>query len=121
MLLHFVCLFVLHVCVCAQCCSTFVNQETVAYQAPLNMEFFRLEYWGGCHFFIQGIFPTQEWNLCLLHLQAESLLLRHQGSPQSIDVRTFSFLRTLPICSFCPQYSCSHISHGWLCLTLLIF
>ena len=21
----------------------------------------------GCHFLLQGIFPTQEWNLCLLH------------------------------------------------------
>ena len=22
----------------------------------------------GCHFLLQGIFPTQGWNLCLLHL-----------------------------------------------------
>ena len=25
----------------------------------------------GCHFLFQGIFPTQEWNPCLLHWQAD--------------------------------------------------
>ena len=28
-----------------------------------------------------GIFPAQGWNLCLLHRQADSLPLSHQGSP----------------------------------------
>ena len=32
---------------------------TVAHQAPLPMGFPRQEYWSGCHFFLQGIFPTQ--------------------------------------------------------------
>ena len=35
----------------------------------------------GCHVFIQGIFPIQGSNLYLLHKQADSLLLSHQGSP----------------------------------------
>ena len=38
-----------------------------------------------CHALLQGIFPTQRLNLCLLHLlqwQAGSLPLIHQGSPQ---------------------------------------
>ena len=38
----------------------------------------------GCHFLLQGIFPTQGLNphlLCLLHWQAGSLPLRHLGSP----------------------------------------
>ena len=35
----------------------------------------------GCHFPLQGIFPTQGLNLRLLHWQADSLLLSHQGSP----------------------------------------
>ena len=26
----------------------------------------------GCHFLLQGIFPTQGWNLHLLHWQAEA-------------------------------------------------
>ena len=34
----------------------------------------------GCNFLIQGIFLTQELNPCLLHWQADSLLLSHLGS-----------------------------------------
>ena len=30
---------------------------------------------------VLGIFPAQGWNLCLLHWQADSLPLSHQGSP----------------------------------------
>ena len=35
----------------------------------------------GCHFLLQGIFLTRGSNPCLLHWQADSLLLSHQGSP----------------------------------------
>ena len=35
----------------------------------------------GCHFLLQGIFPTQVSNTHLLHWQAHPLLLSHQGSP----------------------------------------
>ena len=35
----------------------------------------------GCHFLLQGIFPTQGSNPCLLHWQVDSLPLSHQGSP----------------------------------------
>ena len=34
-----------------------------------------------CHFFLQGIFPTQGSNPHLLHWQADSLLLCHRGKP----------------------------------------
>ena len=37
----------------------------------------------GCHFLLQGIFPTQGSTLCLLHWQGHSLLLHHLGSPIS--------------------------------------
>ena len=40
----------------------------------------------GCHFLLQGIFPTQGSNphlLCLLHWQVDSLSLCHLGSPCS--------------------------------------
>ena len=33
------------------------------------------------HFLLQGIFPSQGSNLCLLHWQVDSLPLSHQGSP----------------------------------------
>ena len=39
---------------------------TVAHQAPLSMGFSRQEYWSGLHFLLQGIFPTQGLNPCLL-------------------------------------------------------
>ena len=48
----------------------FVTPWTTACQAPLSMGFSREEYWSGCHFLLQGIFPAQESNLrllCLLH------------------------------------------------------
>ena len=42
------------------------------------------EYWRGCHFFLQGTFPTQELNphvLCLLHCRQVLYPLSHWGSP----------------------------------------
>ena len=35
----------------------------------------------GCHFLLQGIFPTRGSNPRLLHWQADALLLSYQGSP----------------------------------------
>ena len=40
---------------------------TITRQAPLSMEFSRQEYWVGSHSLLQGIFPTQELNLDLVH------------------------------------------------------
>ena len=51
----------------AKPCPTLATPWTVARQAPLSMGFSRQEYWVGCHFLLQGIFPTQELNLGLLH------------------------------------------------------
>ena len=53
----------------------FVTLWTVACQAPLSMEFSRQEYLCGLHLLLQGIFPTQGSNSCLLRLlqwQADS-------------------------------------------------
>ena len=36
----------------------------------------------GHHFLLQGIFPTQGSNPCLLHWQVDSLPLSHQGGPK---------------------------------------
>ena len=38
----------------------------------------------GCHFLLQGIFPTQGSNPTRLHWQADSLQLSRQGSPAAI-------------------------------------
>ena len=69
------------VCVCAHtqsvsCVQLFVTTWTVARQPPLSMEFSRKEYWIGCIFLLQGIFPTQGLHLLhLLHWQMGSLPL----------------------------------------------
>ena len=47
------------------------------------MGFSRQEYWSGCHCLLQGIFPTQGSNPCLLHWQEDSIPLSHQRSPFS--------------------------------------
>ena len=54
----------------------FVTPWTLVHQAPLSMGFPRQEYWTGLLFFLHGIFLP-----CLLHWQAGSLPLHHQGSP----------------------------------------
>ena len=63
--------------------DSFVTPWTAARQAPQSMGFSRQEYWSGLPFPSPGIFPTHGSNLSLLyvlHWQAGSLLLSHQGS-----------------------------------------
>ena len=43
----------------------FVTPWIVACQAPLSWDFPGKNTGVGCHFLLQGIFPTQRWNLCL--------------------------------------------------------
>ena len=59
---------------------------TVAGQTPLSLGFCRQEYWVSCHFFLQGIFPTQGSNLHLLHWQANSVPLSHVDSPSCLYI-----------------------------------
>ena len=47
----------------------FTIPRTVAYQAPPSMEFPGKSTGVGCHFFLQGIFPTQGLNPGILHWQ----------------------------------------------------
>ena len=61
--------------------DSFVTPWTVAHQAPLSMAFPGKKMRVGCGLLLQGIFLTQGWNLGLLHRQADSLPLNHQGSP----------------------------------------
>ena len=68
---------------------------TVAHQSPLPMGYYRLEYWSGLPFPLQGIFPTWELNLHLLHWQADSLPMSHLRNPFSN----------------CPLESCNNLIH----------
>ena len=68
----------------------------------------------GCYFLLQGIFPTQGSNPCLLHWQADSVPLSHLGSPcwflasssakNYILLRCFSSLLPISTVLNCRQY-----------------
>ena len=67
------------------CPRLFVTTWTVARQAPLSWDSLGKNTGVGCRFLLQGIFPTQGSNVCLLcplHWQADSLPLSHLGSPK---------------------------------------
>ena len=70
-------------CLVAKLCPILCN-PMVACQAPLSMGFSRQEYWSGLPFPSPGDLPDPGSNLHFLHWQADSLPLRHQGSPLSI-------------------------------------
>ena len=64
--------------------DSFATPWTVAHQAPLCPWDSPGKNTGvGCHFLLQGIFPTQGLHLHLLHWQADSLPLSHQRSPNN--------------------------------------
>ena len=64
---------------------------------------------GPCCSVMQGIFPDQGLNLCLLHWQADSLPLSHQGSPISHHFFVFSFCND--DCSdLCVSHTCFQAS-----------
>ena len=59
----------------------FATLWTVAHQATLSMDSLGKNTGVGCHFLLQGIFPTQGLNLHLLLCQEDALPLSHQGNP----------------------------------------
>ena len=66
---------------CGQTGRRFTFWATREAQAPLPMEFSRLEYWSGWPFPSLGIYPTQGLNLGLPHCRLILYHLGHQGSP----------------------------------------
>ena len=74
--------------------DSFVTPWTVAHQAPLSMGFPRQDTGMGCRFSLQGIFPTQEFNLPLLlscNGKVDSLPLVPYGkTKQSINQSKYS-------------------------------
>ena len=63
----------------------------------------------GCHALLQGIFPTQGLNPCLLHWQADSLLLEPRGKLYNIVSELKVKLAFCTQISFCIQlfYCCA--------------
>ena len=73
----------------------------------------------GYHFLLYGIFPTQELNLCLLcllHWQADSLLLHYLESPICYLCYVLFIVHILTICI----YKCVYIYIYSSCRVLLI-
>ena len=60
----------------------FETPWTIAFLAPLSMEFSKQEYCSGLPFPSPDLL-TQEWNLCLLHCRQILYCLTHQRSPPS--------------------------------------
>ena len=71
----------------------FATLWTVACQVLLSMGFSGKNTGVGCHALLQGVFPTQEWNPCLMHWQADSFPLSHQGRPE----RAWGLIGTLVV------------------------
>ena len=86
----------------------FVTPWTVAYQAPLSMQFSRQEYWVGCHLLLQEIFLTQGWNPGLPHCRQMLYHLSHQGKGKHL-INRFNIKAMepdfKPICYLCIQTS----------------
>ena len=53
-----------------------------------------------CHSLFQGIFPTQGWNLGLLHCRRSFYQLSHQGSPLQVSVRPIVDIQRFLFCLF---------------------
>ena len=58
-------------------------------QVPPTVGFSRQEYWSGCHFLLQGIFPTQGLNPGLPHCRQTLYHLSHQGSHLKKSPQTY--------------------------------
>ena len=75
--------------------SSFETPWTIAHQAPLSMGFPRQEYWSGSPFPSPGESsqPRDGICICLMHWQAGSSPLRHQGSPKTclVWINSFNF------------------------------
>ena len=79
-------------------CLTFA---TVACQTPLSMDSLGKNTGVGCHFLLQGIFPTQGWNPGLLHCRQILYPLSHQGRPFSMVSTSNSVTTFSPHCPNC--------------------
>ena len=75
-------------CVCGQLFTSaqfFATPWTVAHRAPLSMGFSRQEYWSGLPLPPPGDLPDPGIKPASPALQADSLLLNHEGSPE-VDI-----------------------------------
>ena len=79
--------------ICAQSCPTLCDPMDWSPPVGCPHDFACKNTEVSCHFLLQGIFPTQELNLCLLRWQADSLPLHHLGTP----IFTWTLTNGLPL------------------------
>ena len=82
-------------CICAQLLGHTDSLETawtMACQASLSMGFSRPNTGVGCHFLLQGIFPTQGWNPGLLPWQRGFFTTEPPGKPALICANLHDFV-----------------------------
>ena len=71
----------------------------------------------GCHFLLQGIFPTQGSNPGLSHCRQTLYRLSHQGSPEADNFLKFFFLTScIQLNSKLGQFYLLNISHVYFYL-----
>ena len=71
-----------------QSCPSLATPWTIAHQAPLSLGSSRQGTRVGCHFLLQGIFPTQGLNPGLPHCKQILYPLSRQGSPMNTELGT---------------------------------
>ena len=109
------------VCVCVYCClhskshPTLVTPWSIICQTPLSMGFPSKSTGVGCHFFFQGIFLTQGWNLHLLHWQAYSLTTEPLRKPIYISIYMYIYV---PFQILSPFRLLQDIEYTFLCYTI---
>ena len=86
-----------------QLCPTCATLWTAARQAPLSMDSSGKNIGGGCHVLIQGIFPTQGSNLCLLCLPALAGVLFTTSTTWEAPQKTHPFPAGPPQYTYFPH------------------
>ena len=90
-----------------QLCRTFCNPMDCSLPGSCIQGTFRSRVLGvGCHFLLQGIFPTQGLNLGLPHYRQTLYCLSHQGSLAHLNEGTSSGVKSSFDFLFCPFYYC---------------
>ena len=78
----------------AQSCPALCDPWAIANQAPLSIEFFRLEYWSGLPFPSPGDLPDPGTESGLVHCRQILYHVIHQGSPdKALKVKSLSHVQ----------------------------
>ena len=88
-----------------QCTATPCPWVHALCQAPLSMRFFRQEYWSGLPSPPPGDLPDPRIKLVSPVLQADSLLLSHQGSSMVVVMKWKTLLSMVSGKAFNSEYS----------------